>query len=301
MNRRQFLSSLAVSSTFSGLLIPEISYAIETIDLGTTTLRSISDGYIELPRRQVLPDQSEESVNQVLSASSPSIKSPCNLTIMEDGENTVIFDVGGGPNFLETTGRLEGALQEIELDPADVTHVVFTHAHPDHLWGLLDDFDELLFPNARYLISQAEWDFWTDEDTLSLMPDNRQSFAVGARRLLMLLEDQIIRFNPGQEIIGGVQSVDTSGHTPGHTSFEVHSGSESAFVLGDAITNSQVSFEKPDWRNGADQDSDAAVKSRHRLLDIMASQQSSFIGYHLHGNGVGRTERAEGAYRYVPL
>ena len=74
MNRRQFLSSMAVSSTLSAFVIPEISYAVETLQLGDTRLRSISDGFIELPVKQVLPDQSEESVSQALSGSvSPTI------------------------------------------------------------------------------------------------------------------------------------------------------------------------------------------------------------------------------------
>jgi len=189
----------------------------------------------------------------------------------------------------------------MEIDAAEVSHVVFTHAHPDHLWGLLDDFDDLLFPNAEHMISRIEWDYWIDENTRTRMPPERESFAVGARRLLLELEDQITLFDYEQEIIPGVQSIDTSGHTPGHTSFEIRSGSESVYVLGDALTNSNVSFEKPQWRNGADQDSAQAIKSRQRLLDMLATQQSSFIGYHLQGNGLGKAERASGAYRFVPV
>jgi glyoxylase-like metal-dependent hydrolase (beta-lactamase superfamily II) len=105
-----------------------------------------------------------------------------------------------------------------------VTDVIFTHGHPDHLWGLIDDFDEIVFPNASFHMGRAEWDFWRDPGTVDAMPEERKTFAVGAQNRLAVLADMINLFEPGAEVVPGVEAVDTSGHTPGHMSFMLHGG-----------------------------------------------------------------------------
>ena len=70
--------------------------------------------------------------------------------------------------FLPTLGELPAALDAADVDIGSITDVVFTHAHPDHIWGILDDFDDLLMPDAAYHISQAEWDFWDSDDALNV-------------------------------------------------------------------------------------------------------------------------------------
>jgi glyoxylase-like metal-dependent hydrolase (beta-lactamase superfamily II) len=82
---------------------------------------------------------------------------------------------------LPTAGKLFEAPNTIGLDPFDVTDVVFTHAHPNHLWGLLDDFGDMWFPEAAYHIGAEEWDYWTDRNTVSTIRADRQSFAVGKK------------------------------------------------------------------------------------------------------------------------
>src|SRR5690606_4816786 len=115
-----------------------------------------------------------------------------------------------------------------------VTRVLFTHAHPDHLWGAVDEFDELLFPSAKYLVSRADRDFWLSSQALKSVPEDRQSFVVGAQRILKTLGDKLEVFAPGAEVAPGIAAFDTGGHTPGHVSFEVKAGNESVMVLGDA-------------------------------------------------------------------
>jgi len=200
---------------------------------------------------------------------------------------------------MPSSGKLVDAMAEIELDPSTVTHVVFTHAHPDHLWGLLDDFDELIFSEAKYMISKPEWDFWIDPSTFDKMPEDRQGFAVGARKYLSFLEEKITRFNYGEEILPGILALDTHGHTPGHSSFEIRSGSDSLLILGDAITNHAISFEKPGWRISSDQDAEQGIKTRKMLLDRLASEKMQMVGYHLPYPGIGRAEAKDGAFRFV--
>ena len=97
---------------------------------------------------------------------------PCNVTLYRDGTNTVLFDVGSGPDFMPSAGKITEAMDAIGLAPEEVTHVIFTHAHPDHIWGLLDEFDEPLFYEAAYHIGRQEWEYWTDPatvDTIGLL------------------------------------------------------------------------------------------------------------------------------------
>jgi glyoxylase-like metal-dependent hydrolase (beta-lactamase superfamily II) len=303
--RRRFLqsSASAILAAATGSLAPgRVLAQSSSIALGQATIDVVSDGYMEFAVSMALPG-SEDEAGELLAAqglSRDTVRSDCNLTLFRDGTNTVIFDVGAGPAFLPNTGMLLASLEEMEIDPADVTHVVFTHAHPDHIWGLYDDFDEMVFANAQYMISRAERDFWLDPATIDLMPEDRQSFAVGAARNLGLIEDRIEAFDFGQEILPGVFSIDTSGHTPGHTSFELRSGSESAVVLGDALTNSVVSFARPDIHTGTDQDPEKGAQTRRQLLDRMVADKLRFIGYHLPHPGLGMAERDGSFFRYTP-
>jgi glyoxylase-like metal-dependent hydrolase (beta-lactamase superfamily II) len=97
------------------------------------------------------------------------------------------------------------------------------------------------------------------------------------------------------EVLPGIRAMDT----PGHVSFELRAGSESVVVIGDALTNSLFSFEKPNWRIGADQDAEMAVVARNRLLDQLTNDKMQMIGYHIPYPGIGRVERAGNAYRFV--
>lgn len=190
-------------------------------------------------------------------------------------------------------------MAQASIDPGAVTDVIFTHAHPDHLWGVLDDFDELVFANAAYRMAQAEWDYWMAADTLDSTPEERKSFVTGARTRIEAIGDRIGFFRPGDEVFPGVEAIDTAGHTPGHVSFMVHGAGEAAVILGDALTNQVISFQKPDWPVGPDHDRVKGAQTRRALLDRLAADRPRIVGYHLPDPGIGRVERQGDAYRYV--
>jgi len=207
--------------------------------------------------------------------------------------------VGSGPDFQPSAGKLAEALSALDLTFEDVTHVLFTHGHPDHLWGLLDDFDEPLFANAQHMIGQVEHDYWTDPETATTIGEARASFAAGASRRLAVIADSIRLLADGEEVLPGVTARLTPGHTPGHLAFEI-AGPAPAMVLGDCIGNHHIAFERPDWASLSDQDPELAATTRSTLLDRLASDGHSIIGFHLPEGGIGRVERTETAYRFVP-
>ena len=132
---------------------------------------------------------------------------------------------------MSSAGFLLDALDEQGLAPDDITEFLFTHAPPDHLWGLMDYFADLLFKNATYMIGRTEWDYWTDPNTVDAIDDARTTFAVGAARRLARIEDRIVFFKDGNEVMQNIAARATFGHTQGHTAFEVRDGNN-AIVLG---------------------------------------------------------------------
>lgn len=298
-SRRQIVSGLG-ALTFGAM--PALSIA-QSITLGTIEVTSVSDGNLVLPGSMFFADLPRQQLDDILSKHGQSfdeLRPPCNLTLLRQGENIVLFDAGSGPGFMPSAGALMDSLDAIGLSPENITHVIFTHGHPDHLWGILDDFDDPVFPDAELMISRAEWEYWSDPDTVNTIGEARASFAVGAARRLAAVEDQMRLINDGDEVLSGVMAHATFGHTPGHMSFEIRDGSNAVLVGGDAIGNGHIAFERPEWNSGADQDPELASKTRARLLDQLATDQIALMGFHLPNGGLGHVERADSAYRFVP-
>ncbi len=303
MDRRTFLVSAgAFSATAAaGLVVPAARAA--ALELGGAEVTVLSDGHLTLPLGFVMPDIPRADIDALFASQggTPDAFTPdCNVTFCRIGDRFIAFDVGSGPNFMPTAGKLPDAMAEAGIDAEEITDVVFTHAHPDHLWGVIDDFDEPVFPNATYRMEITERDFWVSPDTLAAMPEERKTFAVGAQSRLEAIEDRLETFTAGSEVVPGVEAVATRGHTPGHTSFMIHGDNDAVLVVGDAITNVVVSFAQPGWHSGSDQDPEAGAATRIALLDRLAGDKARIIGYHLPHPGRGRVERKDGAYRFAP-
>ncbi len=296
MRRRDFMvGSLALGA----VPIP----AMSNITIGSATLTTVSDGNLVLPAEFTfapMPQDELASVRESFGLTGDQLMPECNLALFQDGDRTVLFDVGSGPDFMPSAGKITESLDANGLSPEDVTHVVFTHAHPDHIWGLLDDFDEPLFSEATYMMGRAEWDYWWDPATVDEIGEARAAFAVGAKRRMEVIENSVVLFDDGDEIVPGIAAVASFGHTPGHMAFEIRQGNNAAMIVGDAIGNHHVAFARPDWPSGADHDHEAAIATRIRLLDRLANEQMRLVGFHLPDGGLGRAENADGAYRFVP-
>jgi len=260
LNRRLLLKSAA--STLAAGLMHRMTFAAASSQFGGWQIDVISDGYIDLPASRALPNASDEELQELFgkgAIDAGSYRADCNLVVLRKEDQVVLIDAGAGPAFLESTGVGLEALTSLGIEPDQVTHVLFTHAHPDHLWGVKDDFDELLFINAAHWISDSEWNYWTDPATVSRISADRQFFAVGAKDRLALIAEQTDRFKPEQEVLSGVVAIASYGHTPGHVSFQLNEGDESLVIIGDALTNVRYSFEHPAMLTGADQDGQMAA------------------------------------------
>ena len=273
------------------------------VALGDTRIDVVSDGSLTLPGGFIFDPMPKDELLPILQryGQSPELLTPpCNVTLLRRGDRTVLFDVGSGPDFSPNSGILVSSLDALGVAPEEVTDVVFTHAHPDHLWGLLDDFGDALFPEASYMIGKTEWDYWINPNTVDQIGEARASFAVGAKRRLEMIEDQISFFDDGDEIMTGVAARASFGHTPGHMAFEIRNGSEAVMILGDCIGNDHIAFARPKWHSGSDQEPEAAAATRMGLLDQLTHEKTQVIGFHLTGNGIGYVDRSEDGYVFVP-
>ena len=297
-------SGLAGAGLLSGTAGAQDAPTAHSFLLGTTEIVVLTDGGLSLPASTIANNVDKEERNAFLAASgydTDTRASALNVTLIRKDDHLVLVDTGAGMNFFQDAGRLADSFDMAGIDREAVTHVVLTHGHPDHVWGIVDDFDESeRFPNAQYFMGAREWDFWNADDFLSTQPEVLHSFALGAQRNLGAVAEKTSRVNADHTVIPGVTMIDTPGHTPGHMSVLVEDGGGQLLVTGDALTHPAVSFERPDWQPSTDQLPEVAVATRRALLDRAATDGLLLVGYHLPWPGVGRVEKKGAAWRYVP-
>jgi glyoxylase-like metal-dependent hydrolase (beta-lactamase superfamily II) len=298
------LASMVGTLASPGMCRVVAASAVHRFNLGAMRLTVLSDGSFTLPFSFLLPSVDRREVEALLARRNlraASVEAPTNAVVVETGTETILIDAGAGRHFMPSLGNLPDRLTEAGITRESISKVIFTHAHPDHLWGVIDEFDEANnFPNAAYLIGSGEWDFWISQETAGRVPDTFRGIAAGSRRRLKIIESRVQRRKANDELAAGVTFVDAAGHTPGHMCVLLTSEQERLMIGGDALNHAVVSFEKPAWRWGSDLDPDKGAATRKRLLDMLATDGIGLIAYHIPYPGRGRVERSDGAYRFVP-
>jgi glyoxylase-like metal-dependent hydrolase (beta-lactamase superfamily II) len=240
--------------------------------------------------RKMLSDNFLAPDNVVLEQNSP---------IVNTGDKLVLFDTGMGSakGFGPTTGRQQKSMAEAGIKPDDIDAVVFTHAHIDHIGGVVDDAGKVLFPNAQFYIAQSDFDFWTDEGKIS---GPMKDFVVHARKNLLPVRDRLMFYKDGQEILPGIQALAAPGHTVGHHIFMISSNGKAFAFLGDLSHHPVLLMEKPRMQFSYDTDPKQAADSRVRMLDMLAANKIAVMSYHYPWPGIGHVVKTSEGFHYIP-
>ncbi len=230
------------------------------------------------------------------------ITTPYSCLLVETGTKRVLIDTGAG-TLAPTTGQVLFRLQEHGLSAKDIDVVILTHGHPDHIGGAVGPDGKPAFPNARYVMTDNEWNFWTSDQidlTCSLPDDIKQLLVSVARRALPPIREQLELVERPCEIVTGVHCIPAPGHTPGHLAVLITSGRDQLLHAADAVLH-PLHAEHPEWQSLFDLDPDDATTTRRKLLDRAATEDMLLMAYHFLIPNPGMVRPKREGWKWEPI
>ena len=226
--------------------------------------------------------------------------------VINTGGKLVVLDTGNGAtakaNSKGVNGLFADNMAAAGFDPNAIDVVVISHFHGDHVNGLLTADGAPAFPNAEVLVPATEWKFWMDDGEMSRAPAGRMQNLFKNNRNIFetALKKKVTPYEWGKEVAPGLLAVETAGHTPGHTSYVLSSGSGKVFIQSDVTNNPNPFATNPGWHAFFDQDGDMAEKTRRRVYDMVSAEKLQVQGFHYPFPGLGNVEKDGSGYRVVP-
>jgi len=229
------------------------------------------------------------------------LATPFTTLVVNTGSKVVLIDTGTGGQIAPSAGALRNNLAAAGIDPKAVDLIVVSHFHPDHINGIKDKDNDLVFPNAEITVPEAEWNFWMDDANMNAAAADLKLTFRNQRRIFSDIARNVTRFKTGADVAPGIVTLAAPGHTPGHTVVAVHSGDQSLLVLGDTAQHPAVFARHPDWQAAFDIDGGAAVATRKRLFDRAAADRMLVTGYHFPFPACGHLVKTISGYEHVPV
>ncbi len=218
------------------------------------------------------------------------------------GGRRVLFDSGFADNGPVNTGKLVEHLNNAGLKAADIDAVVLSHYHGDHISGLRNKAGELVFPRAKIHVPAPEHAFWMSDERMNAAPPAMRGAFMNVRRVLASLPaDQLVQFQPGTEVLPGIQSVAAHGHTPGHTLFTIKSEGQTFAYLGDLTNVPSLFARAPEWSVVFDMNAEMARATRRQMFDMVVREKMVAGGFHFPFPAFGSIEVSGSGYQFKPV
>lgn len=267
-----------------------------TFRIGQAECMALHDGTSPIGIERFLgrfPDATEAEYREAYEALGLSLdaaESSMNVLVVRLGAETVLVDSGMGQN--PPGGLLPESLRLAGVAPAEITTVVITHSHGDHVLGLLDEAGAPRFPRATYVISRPELAFW-EERTAGGMAAQRPIVA-------MMGERGLRRIAMDEAILPGLTAIPLPGHTPGQVGLLLESEGERLFHLADLL-HSPMQIAHPEWSAAFDADTARSVPTRRAALARVAKEGALAFFYHLPFPGLGHIGAGGDARAWEPV
>ena len=278
--------------------------------VGDIEVTVLSDGFRMVPvNGNYLSNASADDLAKALAAAgqpTDKMKNTYSPIVLTTGGKRVLFDTGNGSAAAAESnnerGTLNAGLAAAGIDRNAIDVVVISHFHADHVNGLLMPDNSKAFPNAEIVVPEVEWTFWMDDGEMSrakgdrmvgLFKNNRNIFENG-------LKKKVTPYEWNKEVAPGLTAVESVGHTPGHTSYVLASGSGKVFIQSDVTNNPNPFATHPEWHAFFDQDPDVAEKTRRRVYDMVVAEKLQVQGFHYPFPGLGNVVKDGDGYRVIP-
>ncbi len=273
--------------------------------LGDAAVTIVSDGSVAFPVDffyAEAPAEERAALRAAFGQAPDTHRMAANVMVLDLDGRRILIDAGGGGKFQPSGGALPESLQAAGIAPESIDLVVFTHLHPDHLWGVTDaDNAAPAFPEAGCIAPETELAFWRQDGLAERMPNEFAAWiARETRAHLDRIADRMHPVAPGDAIIDGLRYRPSPGHTPGHAAIVIVRGDETLVVTGDVLTDPVAAFARPDWPLGVDADAEQGAATRRELLESLAAARARIFANHLPGGGLGHVAKVDGGYRWVP-
>ena len=279
--------------------------AIYRYRIGAYELTALYDGIWYRPiGKDFIRNAPFAEVEQALDAAfmpHDKLATPFTTLIVNTGQKLVLLDTGTGGQISPTAGMVVENLAAAGIAPNEVDQIVISHFHPDHINGIKDKDNNLIFPNAEIMVPEAEWAFWMDDANMNAAPAAMRETFRNQRRIFSDIATRITRFTPGKEVAPGIETLAAPGHTPGHTVFAVHSGNQSLMVLSDTAQHPAVFARHPEWQAAFDVDGAETIVTRKKLFDRAATDRMLVTGYHFPFPACGHLVKTATGYEHVPV